>query len=178
MKITLVRHGQTDDNINGIMQGRRNVLMNDTGRRQCKMLRMKLEKEHFDYCYMSPLTRAVETAMILIGDKVEMIPDKRIIERDMGELDGKSREMYNAYKYWNYDYVDKEFGVESAKGILERCDDFLNYLKEKYNEESILIVTHEATYRALRHLLRGDKLKGNLLDGKIDNCACEVFEYK
>ena len=204
MKITIVRHGQTDDNINGIMQGRRNVLMNDSGRRQCKMLRMKLEKEHFDYCYMSPLTRAVETAMILIGDKVEMIPDKRIIERDMGELDGKPREMYNAYKYWNYDYVDKdhsklysestpsdewekiiesEYGMSMCipyyvRGILERCDDFLNYLKEKYKDESILIVTHEATYRALRHLLRGDKLKGNLLDGKIDNCACEVFEYK
>ena len=178
MKITLVRHGQTDDNFNGIMQGRRNVLMNDTGRRQCQMLRMKLEGKEFDYCYMSPLTRTVETAMILIGDKVQMISDPRLIERDMGELDGKSREMYNAYKYWNYDYVDKEFGVEAAQSILKRCDEFLKYLKDKYVNESILIVTHEAPYRALRHLIRGDKLQGNLLDGKIDNCSCETFELK
>lgn len=178
MRITLVRHGQTENNFKGIINGLGNILMNDTGRRQCQMLRMKLEKEHFDYCYMSPLTRTVETAMILIGDKVEMIPDKRIIERDMGELENKPREMYNAYKYWDYDLNKDDFKIETIQSIFERCNDFLNYLKEKYSDESILIVTHEAPYRALRHLIRGDKLKGNLLDGKIDNCACETFEYK
>ena len=176
MKITLVRHGQTDDNFNGIMQGRRNVLMNDTGRRQCQMLRMKLDNEHFDYCYMSPLTRTVETAMILIGDKVEMIPDDRILEREMGELDGKPREMYNAYKYWNYDLNNTDRGVEGVQEVFKRCEDFLNYLKDKYTDESILIVTHQAPYRALRYLLRNKEPKGNLLDGEIGNCSCETFE--
>ena len=178
MKITLVRHGQTDDNLNGIMQGRRNVLMNDTGRRQCQMLRLKLDNMHFDYCYTSPLTRTVETAMILVGDKVEMIPDQRILERDMGELDGKPREMYNAYKYWDYDLNKSDRGVEPVKEIFKRCEEFLNYLKEKYTDESILIVTHQAPYRALRCLLTNKKLKGSLIDGMIKNCACETFEIK
>ena len=178
MKITLVRHGQTDDNFNGIMQGRRNVLMNDTGRRQCQMLRMKLDKEHFDYCYMSPLTRTVETAMILIGDKVEMIPDQRIIEREMGELDGGPRENYNAYKYWNYDLNCDDRGVEPVQDIFKRCEDFLNYLKDKYTDESILIVTHQAPYRALRLLIKGKELKGNLIDSMINNCSCESFEVE
>ena len=86
MKITLVRHGETDFNKEGKIQGLSNNLLNDTGRRQCRDLRMRLNEEHFDYCYMSPLVKTVETAMILIGDRVEMIPDKRLIERDMGEL--------------------------------------------------------------------------------------------
>lgn len=176
MKITLVRHGQTDDNLNGIMQGRRNVLMNDTGRRQCQMLRMKLDNMHFDYCYMSPLTRTVETAMILIGDKVEMIPDQRILEREMGELDGKPREMYNAYKYWDYDLNKDDFGVEPVQSVIKRCEEFLNYLKDKYTDESILIVTHQAPYRALKTLITKKELKGSLLDGMINNCACETFE--
>ena len=38
MKITLVRHGQTDFNYDGIMQGLSNNYLNDTGRRQCKKL--------------------------------------------------------------------------------------------------------------------------------------------
>ena len=43
MKIILVRHGQTEDNYNGIMQGRINNLLNDTGRRQCERLREKFK---------------------------------------------------------------------------------------------------------------------------------------
>ena len=98
MKITLVRHGETDFNKEGKIQGLSNNLLNDTGRRQCRDLRMRLSDKHFDYCYMSPLVRTVETAMILIGDRVEMIPDKRLIERDMGELEGKSRDEYDFTK--------------------------------------------------------------------------------
>ena len=85
MKITLVRHGQTEANLSGILQGRANNLLNDTGRRQAKYLAMSIKEKHYDYCYMSPLVRCVETALILIGDRVEMIPDKRLIERDLGE---------------------------------------------------------------------------------------------
>ena len=50
-----------------------NILLNDTGRRQCKKLRDKLKDKSFDVCYMSPLVRCVETAFILVGDKVEIM---------------------------------------------------------------------------------------------------------
>ena len=85
MKITLVRHAQTEENFKGNMQGKRNILLNDTGRRQCNNLRLKLKDKKYDYCYMSPLVRCVETAFILIGDRVEMIRDDRLIERELGE---------------------------------------------------------------------------------------------
>ena len=176
MKITLVRHGETDDNFNEILQGRRNILMNDTGRRQVGMLKMKLDNKKFDYCYTSPLTRAVETAMILIGDRVEMIPDKRLIERDLGELDGKESAMYNEYKFWDYDLDKDDFKVEKIKDLFKRCEEFLNYIKEKYPDKDILIVTHLAPYRALRHLINKTSLKGNLLDGEVRNCQMEEFE--
>ena len=176
MRITLVRHGQTEENFLHNIQGRRNVLMNDTGRRQCDRLRLKLNDKHFDYCYMSPLTRTVETAFILVGDKVEMIPDKRLIERDMGELEGKTDKMYNAYKFWNYDLNKNDFKIETVHEIFQRCISFLDYIKEKHKDKSILIVTHGAPYRALRHLLNSHELKGNLFDGGIDNCQCEEFE--
>ena len=176
MKITLVRHGQTEENFTGIIQGHKNVLMNDTGRRQCERLRVKLKDKEFDYCYMSPLTRTVETAFILVGDRVQTIPDDRLIDRDMGELEEKNREMYNAYKFWDYDLNKNDFNVETIQNIFKRCNDFLDYIKDKHKEQSILIVTHSSPYRALRHLLLNHKLKGNLFDGQIVNCQCEEFE--
>ena len=44
MKITLVRHGQTEGNYLGNIQGRNNELLNDTGRRQCQRLRDKIKE--------------------------------------------------------------------------------------------------------------------------------------
>ena len=48
--------------------------------------------------------------------------------------------------------------------------------KEKYPDKDILIVTHLAPYRALRHLINKTPLKGNLLDGEVRNCQMEEFE--
>lgn len=177
MKITLVRHGQTEENFLNKIQGKSNNLLNDTGRRQCQRLALKIKDNHYDYCYMSPLVRCVETAFILIGDRVEMIPDKRLIERDLGELEGRPREEYNAYKFWDYNLNRSDYSVEPIQDVFKRCSDFLEYIKEKYdNDSSILIVTHGAPFRAIRHLLLNHDLNDNLLDIEIDNCHMEEFE--
>ena len=176
MRVTIVRHGQTEENFLNKIQGQRNVLMNDTGRRQCERLRVKIKDKNYDYCYMSPMTRTVETAFILIGDRVETIPDNRLKERFMGELEGKSREMYNAYKFWDYDLNKSDFDVEPIHDVFKRCIDFFDYIKKKHKDQSILVVTHGSPYRALRHLLLNHEIKGNLFDGGIDNCQCEEFE--
>ena len=89
----------------------------------------------------------------------------------------------NDYEYllglWDYDLNTSDRGVEPIQDVFKRCEDFLDYIKNKYSDDdSILIVTHGSPYRALRYLIRKEELKGHLLDGVIDNCQCEEFEYK
>mgnify|MGYP002762382070 FL=1 len=177
MKITLVRHGETDFNKEGKIQGLSNNLLNDTGRRQCRDLRMRLSDQHFDFCYMSPLARTVETAMILIGDRVEMIPDKRLIERDMGDIEGDSRELYAVDKFWDYNLNSGDQNIEKIQDIFERCRDFLDYVIKKHPGKDILIVSHGAPVRAMHHILRKSNLTGNLRDINIKNCYCETIEF-
>jgi GH25 family lysozyme M1 (1,4-beta-N-acetylmuramidase) len=152
MKIVLVRHGQTEDNFEGIMQGTRNVMMNDTGRRQCKKLREKLSDKKFDVCYMSPLVRCVETAFILVGDKTEMIRDDRLIERDLGELEGKNRDVYDIEKYWNYDLNSSDSGVESVRSVIDRCRDFLEYITSKYDNINEYIKEEEKEEEKIKYV--------------------------
>lgn len=178
MKIALVRHGQTEENFLQKIQGRSNPLLNDTGRRQCERLKFQIKDKHYDFCYMSPLIRCVETAIILVGDRVETIPDSRLVERDMGELEGRPREEYNAYQFWDYDLNRRDFGVEPIQDVFKRCEEFLKYIKEKHSDQTILIVTHGAPYRALRYLIKKHPLKGKMLDGFIDNCQYEEFDLK
>ena len=177
MKVILVRHGETEENFLRHIQGRRNDLLNDTGRRQCQRLKIKLKDAKIDACYMSPLVRCVETAMILIGDRVEMIPDERLIDREMGELEGKNREEYNSYRFWDYDLNWDKFQVEPIQDVFSRCRSFLDYILSNHEKDTVMIVTHSVPYRALRYLIQKKKLKGNLLDGVIENCQYEEFQY-
>lgn len=177
MKITLVRHGETEMNSLGKLQGRSNVSLNEKGRMKCGELKAKLKDKHYDVCYMSKLVRCCETAMIIVGDRVKTVFDDRLIERGLGELEGQSHDMYDDIGFWNYDLNKSDLEVEPIHDLFSRCSDFLNYIKEKYpSDSSILIVTHSAVYRALRHLILNHKLEGNMYDSKVHNCQCEEFE--
>ena len=172
MKIVLVRHGQTEENFEGNICGLNNEMMNDTGRRQCQRLKEKLKDIKFDFCYMSPLIRCVESAIILVGDRVETAPDKRLIDRDMKDLVGKSRDDINEEDYWNLECRE----VETVEEMFERCKSFLDYIKEKHKDESIVVVTHGSIYRVLRHIILNHDMN-NLYDGIIPNCHYEEFEF-
>ena len=172
MKIVLVRHGQTEDNFEGLICGLKNEMMNDTGRRQCQRLKEKLKDIKFDFCYMSPLIRCVETAIILVGDRVETAPDKRLIDRDMKEFVGKERDSINEEDFW----VDDNREVESVEEMFNRCRDFLDYISSKHKDESIIVVTHGSIYRVLRHILLNHDMN-NLYDGIIPNCHFEEFDF-
>lgn len=176
MRITLVRHGETDFNYENKIQGLSNAYLNETGRRQCRKLKEKIKDKHYDICFMSPLLRTVETAIILIGERVETFPDMRLVERNMGELEGKDRSLYDAKKYWDYEANNGDLGIEKVQDVFNRCKDFLRYVKKNYDGKDILIVTHGAPCRAFHHILNKKDLNGNLLDIQIPNCYFEEIE--
>lgn len=176
MKIALVRHGETDYNKQGRLQGVLNIPLNDHGRKQAHDLRKRIEDIKFDICFSSPFIRAMETAMILVGDKTEIIRDDRLKERNLGNLEGKDKSYYHPHKYWDDKLNSSDENVEKVQDLFQRCQSFLDYIKEKYPNQNILIVTHGATLRALHHLLYHTDLNKNLLNFKIDNCFYEEIE--
>jgi len=179
MKIVLIRHGETDYNKDRLIQGRSNILLNDKGRFQVKQLREKLKDIPIDVCYMSPLVRTVETAFLLVGDKVEMIPDRRLLERDFGELEGKSVDEYDGVKFWDYNLNYNKYHVEPIQDVFQRCRSLIDYLLEKYNDNTtILIVSHGAVIRALHHILLNSDLNKDLLRFPVSNCYFEEIDIK
>ena len=95
MKLYVVRHGQTDNNLNGIIQGISNTPLNDYGRKQASELKEKLNDISFDLILSSPLQRAKETAEIINNNKTKIIIDNRLIERNTGDFEGKKYNTYN-----------------------------------------------------------------------------------
>lgn len=175
MKIVLLTNGLIENEFLRKVIGRKNEILNDDGRRRTVMFKNVINEYDFDVCFVSPLINCFETALILVGDRVEIIRDDRIIQREMGELDGRPIDEYNAFKFWDYKLNRNDYGVEPIQDLFKRCDDFLSFLKSNYSNKNILIVTHMEVYRALRHLLSNHELSGNMLDGRIENLSLEEF---
>ncbi|WP_369070411.1 histidine phosphatase family protein [Kineococcus terrestris] len=89
-RIALVRHGETDWNLHGRLQGRSDVPLNDTGRAQARALAPWFTGGAWDAVVSSPLARARETAEIVAaGADLRLTgTDDALVERDFGEAEG------------------------------------------------------------------------------------------
>src|SRR5659263_225716 len=88
--ICIVRHGETDWNAQGRLQGREDIELNDAGRQQARKIAAYLSGEHWDAVVSSPLKRAYETAQIVAGilSVSDIEVEELITERDYGEASG------------------------------------------------------------------------------------------
>lgn len=178
MKIYLACHGQTEANYEGILQGRGNMTLDEQGIRNTKKLKEKIRNKNIDLCITSPLKRTWETAMILVGDRTYIEEDSRLIERHLGEFEGKKRQEYNYKKYWDYQLNSDDGGVEKVQDVIKRSKNFLADLRKKYPNKNILIVSHEAIIRSLHYLLKNTDFnkKKDLAKLEIDNLFFKEYD--
>jgi alpha-ribazole phosphatase/probable phosphoglycerate mutase len=177
MKIWVTRHGQTDLNKDRRMQGRSDVPLNETGRRQAEEARARIGDIVFDAVYASPLDRAIETGSI-IGHvpREKIIIDRRLIEADFGRYEGKKYYFLGPAMtlYWSMPWVfPRPSSVESLASLKERSSSFLKELEQK-DYENVLIACHGGIMRALCGYLNDDP-RGIQWYPKPRNCEIRVY---
>ncbi|WP_240620132.1 histidine phosphatase family protein, partial [Peribacillus acanthi] len=88
-KICLIRHGETDWNSLGKLQGRTDIALNKQGILQAEECRQFLKESKWDLIVTSPLLRAKQTAEIINQDfNVPLIEMKEFLERDYEDAEG------------------------------------------------------------------------------------------
>ncbi|MBO6897186.1 MAG: histidine phosphatase family protein [Shimia sp.] len=158
-RLLLLRHGETEWNRQGRLQGRKNSPLTDLGRAQARQQGEILKKipgiETFD-AVCSPLGRAQETARIALG-AVSKLPrlDSNVAEINAGDWEGKTfKDIYSAYPQFDEKYLMRMFltapGGEGFDGLRDRCVTFLNQL-----EHPTILVSHSVTLCMIRGLIRG-----------------------
>lgn len=98
MRLLFVRHGQTDDNARGLIQGRNDPPLNDNGLAQAERIAEILSHQDVSCIISSPLKRALQTADIIsqkTGLVIEL--DDRLVERDFGLLQNHTYEDLNKH---------------------------------------------------------------------------------
>lgn len=90
-----IRHGETDWNVQGLMQGHTDIDLNDLGRQQAKLCVELLGPLGITAIVSSPLRRCFDTSTIIhagLALKTEIITDDRLKERCFGPFEGKHRD--------------------------------------------------------------------------------------
>lgn len=188
MKFFITRHGQTEWNALGRLQGRKDIELNEVGREQALITGKKIKDEKIDIIITSPLKRARETAEIINKQfDVEIVEDDRLMERCYGDFEGITKtELKERKKQYpeiddacNYLKNINIFNMETMQDLCARIYEFLDEITTKYKDENVLIVTHGSASipikcyfmkYPLEKLVDREKIKG------LENCEVVEFE--
>lgn len=179
MKLYLVRHGETDWNLENKIQGRTDTPLNENGRRQARELADKVSRElgGIRKIYSSRQKRALETAQI-IGRKlaVDPIAYQGLEEMSLGEWEGYTwkqvREVFpQEYQIWHQNRrYQVPPGGESYQQLLDRLLPALDAIIRK-EDQDILIVTHSALIMTLMSYIYDTPFEDMAKNYKIGNAA-------
>lgn len=154
--LLLVRHGETDWNAEGRLQGHTDRPLNEHGRSQAKELAEKLAGDGADAIYASDLTRAKETAEI-VGARLGLavVIDADLREKNWGSWEGLTGD----------ERVHVEFEGESTKEHRDRMVRAVQRIAERHPGQRVIVVTHGGSLRRVQAFVNG------VADPVIDNCS-------
>ncbi|MCA0754398.1 histidine phosphatase family protein [Paenibacillus sp. N4] len=173
MLIGLVRHGKTDWNAEGRIQGQTDIPLNKEGIRQAEALAGRLFREErvWDAVVSSDLMRARDTAAI-IAEKLE-IPllegDPRLRERYFGEAEGMTEEQRLAR--WGINWRDAAGGVESDDDMRARGLAALREWQLEHPQLKLLVVSHGSFLAVFM-----SELCKELEDQHLNNLSYSIME--
>lgn len=175
MKLYVLRHGETEENKTGILQGNMETVLNENGRKQAISVAPLVKEAGIDLVITSPKTRAKETAL-LAAPNIPILEDERLLSRDHGEFEGKRRDQIHLKDYWN---IKKNVQYEKAEcvgAMFNRVSSLLNDLSIYYPDKTVMLVTHSGIARVLYYYFHGFPEDGDLTEYESTNCSFEQYE--
>ena len=179
-----VRHGETDNNLEGRAQGLIDTDLNVTGRDQAEKVPYFFDSQNIDAIYSSPSVRATSTAAPLSAQKnVPISVDNRLVEMDQGDYDGLSRREMRSIipsewlAIWRgQDPTDLRIPNGETLGevrdrMVETCDE----LAIRHKGQSIVIFSHNLAIKAFLCHALGISLS-NFRTIDLANCSLSEIE--
>lgn len=176
MRIFAIRHGQTDRNLNRIVQGWSDQPLNANGITQAVQIGQHLKNHgyRFDRIVSSPLSRTMRSAEIIqqeMGTNLPMDIIPEFIERDFGVFEGTSVDETMPIIYQK---GFKQAGYEHDEALLQRIDQALKSLYLQYPNDDILLSCHSHVTKSL--LILSDPQNYNFQTW-LNNASMCIFDY-
>jgi probable phosphoglycerate mutase len=139
----LVRHGETVDNANQIMQGQTQGKLNENGIQQARELSEQWKDKAIDIILASDLKRSIDTARIIAEPhRLEVLTTPLLRERDWGSFTGRFIPDLKG-EVWPDD-------IETLENLLSRAGEFIAYVKQTFPGKKVLAVGHGIINKAIQ----------------------------
>jgi len=172
-RIYLTRHGQTEWNLEGRMQGSKNSNLTAKGIEQAKQLGKWLENTHFDAAYSSSSERALHTSKLIIGERnLPINALDELMEINLGFWEGETfdyiqdnhSEQY--YAFWNTPHLLKHFPGETFEEFKTRVVSAITKIINENEDKDVLVVAHALVLKFLLSYFENTPLE-KLFDDRI-----------
>ena len=179
-QVYIVRHGETEWNAQGRIQGHSDIPLSDNGRAQAQSVARRLSGIPFSVAYASDLSRTHETAQIILGDTATALrTTPQLREYSKGVFEGLTVDEYARQYPDQYQASlqnDLDFAPTGGETIREtsiRMSRFVDETLQNHQDETTLVVGHGGSLRSLIVALLALPLEANW-KFVMDNCALSL----
>ncbi|EME87572.1 uncharacterized protein MYCFIDRAFT_75414 [Pseudocercospora fijiensis CIRAD86] len=189
LNLLFIRHGETQDNIDRILQGHRDTSLTTKGLEEAKVLAQNLEAEEIDIIYHSPLTRMLQTIEPILSSRpnLEHIPDPDLRGQSLGTLEGQSYDKLNMSSPRSAEEQFPNVGVERFEDFVKRLKKSLGKIigiealkmlsSDRKGRRTVAIATHGVCITSFfRALLNREPCDG--FNGVLAEQGPEAYEVR
>lgn len=178
MKLYIVRHGETEENIEGVIMGHHHGILSELGKKQVIRLANQLKNYKFNHIYSSDLQRCVDTAIEIkkFYTNTPITFTKQLRETNFGVFQGTKSADVDWNKFGSDIMTRKLTGGESFGEIINRVSIFLDGIKKDHKNDSILIVTHSGIINAFISIIK--QIPVQQVFDKFDAKNADIFEVE
>ena len=181
MKLYIIRHGQTDWNVEGKIQGSQDIPLNETGRRQALALAKGMKSRPVTAVYSSPQKRAMETAKAIaapLGLTVRAVP--QLMEIGYGDWEGRSaedilttdRDLYESW--WQHPATVAPPGGETLNQVDGRCRQAWDMIRAGMDGDTAVVAHGGTLAHFIVHLLEGQPEAKEIV---VSNASITTMDY-
>ncbi len=181
MRLIIVRHGETHHNRKRRIQGHLDSKLSARGVSQAKKLAFRLRNEKIDAAFCSDLSRAQRTAreIMKFHKGVPLIVAKELREKSYGIFEGMHEIEFRKIRGEKGipRHLFRPRGGESFRDVKTRVSLFLDAVRKKYKNRTVLIVAHGGANRVLLGILMKKQLK-EAVELEQKNACVNIAEIK
>ena len=184
MRLILIRHGETEWNVQRRTQGVTDTPLTVRGQLQAQALSKAVKiKYNVDVIYSSPLQRAAQTALkIAQALNKEVILDPRLMEIQFGCWEGLTfselaQNYPDEFKDWRQHPQNcKLVDAESTNDVMKRSMDFLQDMLQRHKEETVLVVSHTVFIKMLI-IYALHFMPEHMHSFRLDNASLSILDF-
>lgn len=180
MKLYLIRHAESIANEKNIADGQLDFELSKKGQERAKKYIKILNKNKYDVFIVSPLKRTIQTILPFLNTlkNPKVLVNELTIERNLGKFQGSKLGAFQKYcAENNLDRVTtRPKGGESIMDVKNRAKKLVDYLRQNFKNESILICGHKNFLLCLEIILTGKSIKDFYSYKPMENEEIRVFE--